>query len=79
MSIQAGHRLHVIREHRQISQGQIAKAVGVSVGTIQNYERGRVAITTDRIEQLASALQCEPVDLLAPPDAPPPRYHRRPR
>jgi transcriptional regulator with XRE-family HTH domain len=48
----------------------------VSVGTIQNYEHGRVHITTDRLEQLARALQCEPVDLLMPPGSPLPRYRK---
>jgi len=74
----SGQRLHQIRVHREKSQGQIAKAIGVSVGTIQNYEHGRAHITMGRIEQLARALQCEPADLLARPDSPLPRY-RRPR
>lgn len=70
-----GKRLYQVRKHRNISQGQIARAVGVSVGTIQNYEHGRALITTDRLEQLAQALQCEPMDLLAEPGSiPPPRY-----
>jgi len=72
----SGQRLHQIRVHREKSQGQIAKAIGVSVGTIQNYEHGRAHITMGRIEQLARALQCEPADLLARPDSPPPRYRR---
>lgn len=73
----AGERLRQIREHRGLSQGKAAKAIGVSVGTIQNYERGRVAITTDRLQQLARALQCEPADLLQPPNSAVPRYRYR--
>lgn len=72
-----GQRLYQIRRHRKISQGRIAKAIGVSVGTIQNYEHGRVAVTVDRLEQLARALQCETADLLAEPGSPPPRYYSR--
>lgn len=75
----SGERLRQIREHRRVSQGKIAKAIGVSAGTIQNYERGRVAITTDRLQQLARALQCEPAELLASPAAPLPRYRFRQR
>lgn len=71
-----GERLHQIREHRNVSQARIAKAIGVSVGTIQGYEHGRTHITIDRLEQLAQALQCEPADLLISPGTPPPRYHR---
>lgn len=70
-------RLRQVRQHRKISQGHIAKAIGVSVGTIQNYERGRAAITTGRLVQLARALQCEPADLLRPPGSPLPRYRHR--
>jgi len=73
---QPGKRLLEIRQHRGISQGRIAKVLGVSVGTVQNYEHGRTHITTDRLEQLARALQCEPADLLKPPGSPLPRYVR---
>ena len=73
-----GIRLHQIREHRDLSQCLLARALGVSVGTIQNYEHGRNHITADRLEELARALQCKAADLLMPPGAPPPRY-RRPR
>jgi transcriptional regulator with XRE-family HTH domain len=64
---QPGERLRQLRLHREISQGQIARVIGVTVGTIQNYEHGRAGLGVDRIEQLARALQCEPVELLAPP------------
>lgn len=73
-----GQRLHQVRAYREISQGQIARALGVSTGTIQNYEHGRVHIPADCLEQLAGALQCEPADLLRPPGSPLPRYYRRP-
>ena len=69
-----GRRLCQVRQHRGMSQAQIAKAIGTSVGTVQNYEHGRVHMTVDQLLELARALQCEPVDLLAPPGSPPPRY-----
>jgi transcriptional regulator with XRE-family HTH domain len=71
-----GQRLRQLRESRDMSQGQLAKAIGVSIGTVQNYEHGRVHMTVDRLEQFAQALQCETVDLLAEPGSPPPRYRR---
>jgi transcriptional regulator with XRE-family HTH domain len=71
---QPGERLRQLRLHREISQGRIARVIGVTVGTIQNYEHGRAGLGVDRIEQLARALQCEPVELLAPPGSPLPRY-----
>ena len=70
-------RLHQVRQHRNISQARIAKAIGVSVGTIQNYEHGRAQIAADRLKHLAIALQCEPADLLADPGSPLPRYRFR--
>jgi transcriptional regulator with XRE-family HTH domain len=71
-----GQRLHEIRQHRDLSQGEVAKAIGVSVGTIQSYEHGRTRITADRIEQLAQALQCELADLLMPPGSRLPLYRQ---
>ena len=57
-----------------MSQGRVALAIHVSVGTIQNYEHGRAHITTERLIELARALQCEPAELLMPPGTPLPRY-----
>jgi transcriptional regulator with XRE-family HTH domain len=74
-----GQRLYQVRQHRGMSQGQLARALGVSVGTIQSYEHGRTHITIDRLLELAPALQCEPMDLLAEPGSPPPRYRYSPR
>jgi transcriptional regulator with XRE-family HTH domain len=74
-----GRRLCQVRQHRGMSQGQVARAIGASVGTVQNYEHGRVHITVDRLLELARALQCEPVELLREPGSPPPRYRRRGR
>jgi transcriptional regulator with XRE-family HTH domain len=65
-----GQRLRQVRLFRHLSQGQLAKAIGVSVGTVQNYERGRVAISADRIAHLSRPLQCEPTDLLMVPGSP---------
>ena len=63
----AGQRLSEIRQHRGISQRELAKAIAVTVGTIQGYEHARIAITATRLEQLARALQCETADLAMPP------------
>lgn len=70
----AGKRLSEIRRHRGMSQGALAKALAVKVGTIQGYEHARIAITATRLEQLARALQCETAELAMPPGAPLPRY-----
>jgi transcriptional regulator with XRE-family HTH domain len=61
-----GTRLAEARKARGISQGWLAKRIGVSVGTIQAYEHGRARIAVERLEALAEALQCEPASLLKP-------------
>lgn len=73
----AGRRLSEVRQHRLISQAELAKAADVKVGTIQAYEHARNDISATRLEQLARALQCETADLMMPPGAPLPRYRFR--
>lgn len=63
-----------VRQHRHVSQARLARAIGVTVATIQHYERGRVRIPADRLAELAHVLQCESADLMRPPGSPPPRY-----
>ena len=70
----AGQRLSEVRQHRGISQGELAKALAVKVGTIQGYEHARIGISATRLDQLARGLQCETADLMMPPGAPLPRY-----
>ena len=70
----AGRRLSEIRQYRGISQGELAKALAVKVGTIQGYEHARIDISATRLDQLARGLKCETADLVMPPGAPLPRY-----
>ena len=63
----AGKRLSEVRRHRGMSQGELAKAIAVKVGTIQGYEHARIGITATRLEQLARGLQCETADLMMRP------------
>jgi transcriptional regulator with XRE-family HTH domain len=65
-----GHRLRQVRHYRGLSQGRLAKRIGISVGTIQAYEHGRARVTVDRLLVLAAALGCEPAELLALPSPP---------
>jgi len=70
-------RLRQAREYRGMTQRQLAKAIGVAMQMIQNYEHARAGISAAQLEQLAWALQCEPADLLAPPGSPLPRSRQR--
>jgi transcriptional regulator with XRE-family HTH domain len=61
-----GTRLAEARKARGMSQGWLAKRVGVSIGTIQAYEHGRSRIPADRLEALVGILRCDPATLIRP-------------
>jgi transcriptional regulator with XRE-family HTH domain len=69
---QLGKRLAMIREHRHMTQAELAAAIGVTAPAISQYEHGKVEIKARRLVQLARALHCRVIDLLEP-DAPLPR------
>jgi transcriptional regulator with XRE-family HTH domain len=61
-----GARLAEARKARGMSQGWLAKRIGVSIGTIQAYEHGRSRIPGDRLEALIGVLRCDPATLIRP-------------
>ena len=71
MSSDAPHRLdlelgHRIRERRRsigVSQGQLARAIGVSFQQVQKYERGTNRVSFSRLMEIVGALGCELADL----------------
>jgi transcriptional regulator with XRE-family HTH domain len=73
VDLKMARRLTEIRQYRNMSLRYLAECIGVTKATICNYEHGRIAIGTVRLEQLASALRCEVADLFAPPGSSPPR------
>jgi transcriptional regulator with XRE-family HTH domain len=60
-------RLTESRRRCGLTQRQLAAAIGVTLTSIQNYERGRNVIPVKRFDALACALHCEPIDLLMRP------------
>lgn len=61
-----GRRLADVRKRRKLTQGALAKKLGVDVSTIKDWEHGRTALTSGRQAQLAHALECPPSDLWEP-------------
>lgn len=63
---QAWRRLFVRewREHRHMTQEQLAERVGITPASLSRIERGLQAYTRGSLEALAEALQCQPADLL---------------
>ena len=45
-----GIRLAEIRRRRGLTQRQLATAIGVTLTSLQNYERGRNAVTDSRLD-----------------------------
>lgn len=52
------------RQHRGLTQDQLADRIGVATSTISQLEKGRQGYSQATLEALAEALQCEPADLL---------------
>lgn len=58
-----GDNLRGIRNKRRMSQTELAKASGVSLAAITNYENGGYCPGADKIWDMCEALQCTPNDL----------------
>lgn len=59
--------LKELRTNRGMTQKQLAKATGLSIGTIQGYEQGRYEPKIEALESLAGALSCTFDDILVEP------------
>jgi transcriptional regulator with XRE-family HTH domain len=58
-----GRRLQYLRKQKNITQEQLAEAIGVSVDLISNIERGVNAPSFKTIEKLSEALNIPPKEL----------------
>lgn len=58
------HFIKQWRQHRGLTQEQLASRTEFTPGTISQLETGRIAYTQGTLEQIADALQCSPGDLL---------------
>jgi transcriptional regulator with XRE-family HTH domain len=52
-----GRRLRQLRRQQDLTQEQLAEAVGVSVEAVSNFERGVHAPSFETLEKLADILQ----------------------
>jgi SOS-response transcriptional repressor LexA len=57
------------RQHRRLSQPQLADAVGTSTATISRLEAGQRGLSQKWLERLAPVLQCSAPQLLGSPQA----------
>jgi transcriptional regulator with XRE-family HTH domain len=58
------------REHRQMTQEQLAELIGTNKGQIAKLETGRQRMNDDWLNSIAKALAAAPRQLMASPDAP---------
>ena len=56
-------RLRELRQEKEMTQKELADAVGISMSAIGMYEQGRREPSTEVIEELAKALGCSPAYL----------------
>ena len=52
------------RNHRVLTQEQLAERAGISQGMISQLEKGTTDFSGETLAALADALQCEPADLI---------------
>jgi transcriptional regulator with XRE-family HTH domain len=61
---QVGARLRFLRNEQSLSIEQLAELARCSAESIEQFELGRLDITTEMLCELARALQVEPRDIL---------------
>ena len=59
-----GLRIRVRRTELELSQGDLANALGLSQGQISHIEKGARSVSLETLEAIARELRCEPADLL---------------
>ena len=68
LKVKFGRKLRQIRRFKNLTQEQLAEAIGVSVEFISNIERGINAPSFDTLEKLSEFLNVSYVDLFNFPD-----------
>ncbi|GAA3970193.1 hypothetical protein GCM10022231_34530 [Gordonia caeni] len=65
-----GGAVRALRQRRGITLRELAADLGVSPGTMSAIENGKVAVTVERLQQLAAVLHVGVAELVAPPFEP---------
>ncbi|MNJ53628.1 helix-turn-helix protein [compost metagenome] len=66
IDIEIGKRLRQARLRRDLTQGQVGQAIGVTFQQIQKYEKGESRVTLSALARLRAVLGIEAADLLPP-------------
>ena len=57
LDIMVGAKIRIFRNHRGMSQGELAGKIGVTFQQVQKYEKGANRIGASRLQQIAHILQ----------------------
>ncbi|MEI2769524.1 MAG: helix-turn-helix transcriptional regulator [Candidatus Competibacter sp.] len=63
MSSDVGHAIVVRRAMLKMTQGRLARAVGINQSYISLLENGERPLTDDLLQKISAALGCKPEDL----------------
>lgn len=61
---QVGQRIRLARERCDINQSGLAVLIGLQQGTVCRIESGEIAVSAERLLEIAAALQVSVVELL---------------
>lgn len=64
LALKMGRAIAVRRQQRQLTQAELAEAIGVEQETISRFERGATLPPLGRLADIADALSCPLEDLL---------------
>ena len=66
ISVDIGQRIQKARKNAKLNQSQLAKALGKTLRTVQNYESGDVEPSISVLMQIAGILYVHPSELVGP-------------
>ena len=59
-----GYRIKLVRLRKNMTQTELAEAIGISKAHISNIENGKTIVTMENLFLIKKALDCKFVDLL---------------
>jgi transcriptional regulator with XRE-family HTH domain len=65
IDVSLGARIRLRRRELGLSQDQLAKEIGITFQQVQKYEHGTNRVSFSRLVEIAAALSCNVIDLIA--------------
>lgn len=61
--VHVGARIREIRLKRELTQGGLASALGITFQQLQKYERGTNRVSCSKLWRMCAVLECTPADV----------------